>query len=418
MSLKIKTVKSCRVCGSLDLKKVFDLGSLSITGVFIKPTDLDPLRAPICLVFCKKCTFLQVQEEVDPDVMYDSYWYRSGTNNTMKNHLKNVVESALIHASIKNDDYVLDIGCNDGTLLKQYPDFVRKIGVDPSNAINDILDHDVIKVNDYFSAKNVKDYVKGRKVKIITSISMFYDLSDPKSFLNDIFNLLDDSGIWVLEMNYTANMVSDLGFDMISHEHVGYYTLKSFVYLLTDSGLFVNNVSFNKINGGSIRIFCSKKDFRAGIVDETILKEESMGLDRPETFEDLKIKIDDYIKKINEWLQIQVEQGKKIALYGASTRCNTILQYGKIGPDLVYGAAERNPDKYGLVTSGSRIPIFPEKKIREDNPDYFFVGPYYFLEEFIEREDEYLERGGRFFVPLPQPRIIHKVDGKLKVENI
>ncbi len=392
----------CRACGHHLDNAVLSLGDLKLTGVFIKPEDADPPAAPLDLMLCENCGLLQLSEFVEPSELYRAYWYRSGTNQSMRDHLKSIVAEASSIRPLSDGDTVIDIGCNDGTLLSHYPRSVRRIGCDPSNAVDDIDDPSLDVVNDFFSKEAVERALGAvDKAAVITSISMFYDLNDPSAFVRDVSALLRDDGVWLLEMNYTGNIIDRLGFDMISHEHVTYYTLTCFTELVEREGLHVNSVSFNPVNGGSIRIFVSHSDERDETVKDCLLTEGESGMRDPEAFARLELEIDALGRQLVGFLQEVKTSGGRVALYGASTRVNTVLQHFGIGRDLIYCAAERSPGKYGLEMAGSRIPILPEKDVRGENPEYMLIGPYYFLDEFLVREREYLEQGGTFLVALP-----------------
>ena len=235
----------------------------------MKVGEQGPPAVDLNLLICDRCKFVQLDETVETDLLYSNYWYRSGTNQTMTDHLLGVVEAVSSLVPLAAGDIVIDIGCNDGTLLKHYPRTLRRVGVDPSDAILEIGDeNNIIAVNDYFSYENVAKSLGYDKAKIITSISMFYDLDDPSAFVDSIEKSLHEDGVWVVEMNYTGWMLDRLGYDMISHEHVAYYTLSTFETLLKHRSLQVFDISFNEINGGSIRIFVGREKERSSIVQE------------------------------------------------------------------------------------------------------------------------------------------------------
>lgn len=414
MSSPCREISVCRICGSKHLDTVLSLGTQALTGVFRKPEDPGPISTPLDLVLCNDCKFLQLGHTIDPDMMYAEYWYRSGTNQTMIDHLAGVVADVRARVDLKPGDVCINIGCNDGTLLKAYEGTgVSRIGVDPSDAILSITDPTITKVNTYFTGANVAAPLAGRKAKAITSISMFYDLDRPGDFVRDIAAALDPNGIWVVEMNYTGTMIDSLGYDMISHEHVAYYTLRSFERLITPFGLKVLDVSFNPVNGGSIRIFSGHTGTPKPVVAEVSARELADGLENPETYRAYGRRVEAFKTKLVGLLKDIKARGEKVALYGASTRGNTILQHCGITADLTFAAADRNPAKWGLQTSGSKVPIKSEEEVRAVNPAYMLVLPYYFLPEFLSRERPYLDNGGKFIVPLPVLRVISVQNGQL-----
>lgn len=419
MNKNIIELSKCRVCGSEDLELLLSLGNQPLTGVFIKPEDEDPLIAPLDLTICNNCKFVQLAHTIKPELMYSSYWYRSGINKTMKDHLKGVVDDVKQRVVLNQGDICIDIGCNDGTLLANYKnDDINRIGVDPSDAILSIEDSDITKINTFFSKNAVSAALNGRKAKIITSISMFYDIHEPQKFVDEIAEVLDENGAWILEMNYTGNMVLDNGYDMISHEHLAYYTLGVFERLLESTDLFVNDVTHNPINGGSIRLYVGFKNTVSESVKNLRAQEKIDGLDKKETYKNFALNIEKSTKLLAKTIKQIVDKGEKVCIYGASTRGNTILLSSNIDYNFIHSAAERNPLKYGLVTSGTRIPINSEAEVRSLNPEYLLILPYAFLDEFIEREAAYLNSGGKFIVPLPELTIISKINGELKYEII
>jgi NDP-4-keto-2,6-dideoxyhexose 3-C-methyltransferase len=402
----VHDLKTCRICESARISSVLDLGSMSLTGVFPKPNQPDPVTSPLELMICEDCKFVQLRHTVDPGLMYQEYWYRSGTNQTMRDHLKGVVEDVKNHIQLKSGDTVIDIGCNDGTLLSNYDAGIERIGVDPSDAVEMIQDKSVKAVRNFFTAKNVRPVLGMRKAKAITSISMFYDLDRPHDFVADIAACLAPDGIWIVEMNYTGNMITTLGYDMIAQEHVAYYTLRVFERLINKHGLYINDVSFNPINGGSIRFICSFDKKETPAVEEVRKKELSDGLEDVATYKKFGERIDRFKEKITTLLQDIKKRGQRVCAYGASSRGNTILQHCGITRDLVYASADRLPLKVGLETPGSRIPIISEDQARKDAPEYMLVLPYSFINEFVQREKAYLQAGGKFIVPVPEPSVI------------
>ena len=253
-----KKINFCRICGSKKLIKIIDLDNQHIQGSFIKSNLPKPYlkKIPLTLVLCKKCSLVQLLHTTNKDILYKNYWYQSGINKTMHDHLKNLVRDLLNINKKKEKEYnVLDIGCNDGTLLKFYPKKINKYGIDPSQIINKIDKNKINIFRDFFPPK--KNRFKKLKIKfdIITSIAMFYDLDDPNFFVREIKNFLKDEGIWVFELSYLLDMLKLNSFDTICHEHLEYYSLTSLEYLMKKHELKIFKITKNDINGGSIRCY-------------------------------------------------------------------------------------------------------------------------------------------------------------------
>jgi SAM-dependent methyltransferase len=412
---------TCRVCGSKALTKVIDLGEQYLQGSFVKPgKELPPLRKiPAELVRCdptrdeKACGLLQMAHSVPPEILYSAYWYRSGTNNTMRTHLKGIADDASSILS-KPEARVLDIGCNDGTLLGFYPKSYKKFGVDPSDVAQEI-GKDVTVVQDIFPSSELLARLGEQKVDIVTSIAMFYDLEDPIAFSRGIKNILSPVGIWIFEMSYMPTMLKMNSYDTICHEHLEYYSLAVIEYILKAAGMKIFNISVNDINGGSIRCYAThaenfayKKEHFQQNVKALRQEEFDLELDTDKPYRHFQDRINMHKEQLNALLKKLRKEGKRIHLYGASTKGNTILQWCNIDNRMIEMAAERNEDKYGALTLGTDIPIVSEAESRAKNPDYYLVLPWHFKPEFLEREKETLAKGTGFIFPLPEIEVIKR----------
>jgi SAM-dependent methyltransferase len=420
--MHIKTRTTCRVCGSSSLKNVIDLGPQYLQGSFIKPGKEMPStrKIPCTLVRCNPeedenaCGLLQMEHSVPPEILYAAYWYRSGTNNTMRSHLQGIVET-VVPIVRKKDAIVLDIGCNDGTLLNFYPKGVMKYGIDPSDIAQEIKDEDATVVQDIFPSKKLLEVLGSKTLDVITSIAMFYDLENPVEFVKGIKQLLSSKGIWVFEMSYMPDMLRLDSFDTICHEHLEYYSLAVIEIILKKAGMRLFKVSFNDINGGSIRCFATHESNIAydspediQLLNEIRQAEFDMELDTDKPYQGFWERISKLKVELYELLVKLKAEGKKVHIYGASTKGNTILQWCNIDNTMIECAAERNPDKYGAMTLGSNIPIISEAESRAMNPDYYLVLPWHFKAEFIEREKASIEKGIGFIFPLPKIEILKK----------
>lgn len=418
--MHIRTRNTCRVCGSSSLKKVIDLGPQYLQGSFVKPGKEMPStrKIPCTLVRCNPeqdenaCGLLQMEHSVPPEILYASYWYRSGTNNTMRNHLKGITESVV--PLFKNKDVkVLDIGCNDGTLLGYYPESYIKYGCDPSDIAREVKHATVIQ--DIFPSAELTKVLGNTKLDIITSIAMFYDLENPVEFVKNIKEELSEKGVWVVEMSYMPHMLELDSYDTICHEHLEYYSLAVLEKIFSMAGMKAFKVEFNDINGGSIRCLATHAENSLydsvennSFISEVRQKEFDMELDTDKPYAAFEERISKLKSELYGLLMTFKKEGKRVHIYGASTKGNTILQWCGIDNTLIDFAAERNPDKYGARTLGSDIPIISEQESRAMNPDYYLVLPWHFKAEFVEREKATLEKGIGFIFPLPKIEIYKK----------
>lgn len=413
--------KTCRICGSSALTKVIDLGEQYLQGSFIKPgKEMPPLRKISTeLVRCnpmldeKACGLLQTVTSVPPEILYSAYWYRSGTNQTMRDHLSGIATDAMDMVG-NNHSSVLDIGCNDGTLLNNYPSTFEKFGVDPSDVAQEVQDG-VTVIQDIFPSKELSAVLDGKKLDIITSIAMFYDLEDPSAFVRSIKSSLDPEGIWIFEMSYMPSMLKMNSYDTICHEHLEYYSFAVIENMLARNEMKIVKVNFNDINGGSIRCYATHdKNFKYKTKENTesivdIRQQEfDLELDTDKPYENFQKRINEHKEELYSLLKSLKDEGKTIHLYGASTKGNTILQWCGIDNTMVEFAADRNPDKDGATTIGSNIPIISEEKSRAMKPDFYLVLPWHFKEEFLKREKAALETGTGFIFPLPEIEVIKR----------
>jgi len=417
----MRTWTSCRVCNN-PVESVFCLGEQYVSN-FVSPEQPDGPKAPLELVLCGRCGLLQLKHTVPAEAMYKNYWYRSGTNQTMRNALVDIANKAesLIH--LQKEDSVLDVGCNDGTLLASYKtNGIYRIGFDPAEnlAVFSRKVADKLVTGFFESEAFYRDPELSRtRPKVVTTIAMFYDLEDPNRFVADVKKVMHPDGLWVVQMSYLPLMLKQHEFGNICHEHLEYYSLRSFEYLLKLHDFTLVDVELNDVNGGSFRAYVRNCDVAESVFGDTEYREraservralrepeDAMALDKAATYGELALWVQRIKEDVLAFVKDQVGRGKKVYVYGASTKGNTLLQYFGLDCSLITAAAERNPDKWGKVTVGTRIPIVSEEEARAAKPDYFLVLPWHFLEEFQAREKNYLLSGGRFIVPLPHFTLI------------
>lgn len=412
--------RTCRVCGSDSLTPVINLGEQHLQGSFIKEgKELPPQRRIPCeIVRCnpeaddRACGLLQMKHSVPPQILYAAYWYRSGTNDTMRNHLKGIVDGAISLLN-KQNAAVLDIGCNDGTLLKNYPASFTKYGADPSDVAQEVEIENATIVQDVFPSVHLLKTLGAQKIDLITSIAMFYDLEDPIGFCRGIKNLLSEDGIWIYEMSYMPRMLELNSYDTICHEHLEYYSLAVLEKIAKTAELRIFKIEFNAINGGSIRCYAAHAENNKyndaaddRFINDVRQKEFDLELDTDAPYLSFQQRIEREKEALRSLLLDLKTDGKKIHIYGASTKGNTILQFCGIDNRIIDYASERNPDKYGARTLGTNIPIISEADSRALLPDYYLVLPWHFKAEFIERERKMLGKGIGFIFPLPEIEII------------
>jgi len=399
MKQKTKKVKHCLLCKNKKLKEIFSLGNLFVSN-FVKHNNIRKgVKAPLNLLYCKNCSLIQLSHIAPQELMYRRfYWYRSGVTKIMKLALKNIFYESFKHVNLKKNDVILDIGANDGTLLSFYKKKKYKtIGCEPAKNLQPLLKKNChFPIKNFWSKKELnKILVRNnlKKPKIITAIGMFYDLEDPNKFIKDAADSLDQNGIFIAQLMCLKSMIEKNDLGNICHEHIEFYSLKSLKYLFENNGLEIFKIEENDINGGSYRIYCRK--FNKGSIE---LKNENV-LSLMKGF--VKRVKKNRMQTVN-FINKNIKIGKKIFLYGASTKGNTVLQYYGLNQKSIPFAAERSPEKWGKFTIGSGIKIISENLARKLNPDYFFITPWGFVKEFVIREKKWLKRGGKFIIPFPK----------------
>ncbi len=412
--MKYQKIKKCRICECKEFKNIFNFGMMHLLGSFYKKDHKkNKIKLPLELIACKnnRCNLIQLRHNFDKKLLFSSYFYESSTNIMMKKNLDEIAIDFLnIYKNVsKKKNFVLDIGCNDGYLLNNINGF-NKIGVDPSNIEIKKKYKNIKRVFNFFPSNN--SLVNNNKYAGIFSIAMFYDLEDPKHFVNRVKDLLKYNGIWILEVAYTLTTLRRNSFDTVCHEHLEYYSLKNLKYLMKENDLKIFKIKTNDINGGSLRLYITH--------DNNPIYDNLNDTIKIRDFEILENRnIDYFLKKfkrnINELKKETIilvkklrNEGKIIHFYGASTKGNVIIQFYGLHK-FINIAAEVNRNKFNKYTCGTGVKIIDENESLEKKPDYYFVLPWGFLNEFIlNKRHLILKDKIKFIVPLPKLKIINK----------
>jgi hypothetical protein len=406
-------LKNCRSCYSKKLVKVFDLGNQKFSGIF--PKNINQKKVPsgrLSMIHCKNCSLLQLEETFDPNLMYgNNYGYMSSLNSSMLKHLYQKSLDLRKVSDLSRGDIIIDIGSNDGSFLKFFPNKYNLVGIDPTiKKLGKFYRKDITKFPTFFSKEFVEKKFK-KKIKLVTSISMFYDLDNPIKFAEDIYDILDTNGLWHLEQSYMPMMLKNNSYDTICHEHLEYYSLRSIKYIFDKVGFKIVDLNFNEINGGSFALTVAKKSNTKHqeakkLVEWLIKKEELYNYNSISTLKSFFNNVEKHKKIFRDLLLNLKDMKKKVIGYGASTKGNIILQYCNINSSLVPYIGEVNKFKYNRYTPGSKIKIISEKKARDLNPDYLLVLPWHFKNFIIQKEKKILKKNTKLIFPLPDIDII------------
>lgn len=412
----MKTIASCRSCGDSRLDKFLDLGEHYVSD-FRKDYD-KPKKYPLQAVVCEVCKLVQLRHTVPSKEMYhENYGFKSGISDSIKTDLM----SNVVHATryVNKPKNWLDIASNDGTLLSFVPPSVYRVGVDPiTKYCKEAEQHADKIVNGFFSAHYFTDYdgphgeAAYDKFDVITSISCFYDMDDPNEFVGDVKKVLAKNGVWVIQQNYLLDTLNFGAVDNFCFEHLEYYTLLALEPLLERHGLEVMDVFTSPVNGGSIRTLVTHKGQYP--IQDSVEQQRTIELDAELDKVDTYFKFADKAKENLDELRLVINalraENKTIAVLAASTRGATIWQAIELSDKDVLYAVERNEEKVGKRFSAIGIPIVSEEKFHKDRPDYAIIGPWFFSNEIIRREKDYLDAGGMLIMPLPTVEIISSED--------
>lgn len=408
----ISKISKCRVCGNTDLAPVLDLGEQMLTGIFPRDRSAEVTTGPLRLVKCvggdAVCGLLQLEHSYDLEEMYgENYGYRSGLNASMVKHLHAKVARVSRMVDLRAGDLVVDIGSNDSTTLRAYPPDLTLVGVDPTGLkFHSYYPAHVQLIADYFSSRLLKQRFPNRKAKIVTSFSMFYDLENPLHFMREVHEVLADDGVWVFEQSYMPSMLAMNSFDTVCHEHLEYYALKQIQWMAEQVGFRIVDLEFNDVNGGSFSVTVAKGNSNAELVPAVhaaLHAEREEGLDSLAPYLEFAERAARLKEELQTFVRSARADGKTVALLGASTKGNVLLQYCGLNASLISMVGEVNAEKFGAYTPGTWIPIVPESELLASNADYLIVLPWHFRAFFLGTERF---QGRTLVFPLPHIDVV------------
>ncbi len=408
-----KKVEKCRICGNTHLECVLDLGEQMLTGVFPREKGEKVTTGQLHLVKCtggnESCGLLQMEHSYDLAEMYgENYGYRSGLNASMVAHLNNKVKRILGLVELRKGDLIIDIGSNDSTTLQAYPTSgMVLVGVDPTGVkFHSYYPPHIQLIPDFFSSALVKARFPGQKAKVITSFSMFYDLEDPMGFMRQVYDVLADDGVWVFEQSYMPTMLDTNSYDTVCHEHLEFYALRQIKWMADRVGFKILDVEFNDINGGSFSVTVSKSHGDVTVVpsvQEILDDERAKGLDTLVPYWQFAERVVQTKRDLLKFIETARAEGKSVAVLGASTKGNVLLQYCGLTTKEVEYVGEVNPEKFGCFTPGTWIPIIPEQELLAKKPDYMIVLPWHFRKFFTLNKKL---SGMNLVFPLPEVEVV------------
>ena len=407
-------LERCRICKNKKLETILDLGEMPLANAFLDENQLgqEELFYPLRVVWCESCGLLQIDEIVPPEILFSNYVYVSGTSEALRKHFEGLATEVVNDFNLNSESLVVDIGSNDGTLLKEFRKFsVHVIGVEPAVNIAKIAEENGIKtINYFFSEDTAKEIVKETvKADAVTATNVVAHTNDLDDLLKGIAYLLKDEGVFVIEVPYLVDLLDKVEFDTIYHEHLSYFAVRPLKRLFEVHDFKIVNVERVTIHGGTIRVFASKKKSSYKInesVSQLISLEMEKGLTEIAAYRKFAERVEKLKADLVSLLQKLKSENKKVIGYGAAAKGNTLLNYYRVGPDLIEFIADLSPMKQNKFTPGTHIPVYSPERIYDAKPDYMVILAWNFADEIMEQQAEFKEMGGQFIVPVPEVKIV------------
>lgn len=408
----VKKLTSCRVCKDKRLVRVLPFGMTPLANAFLKKSQIDSYEDffPLDVYFCNNCTFLQLGHVVDPVVLFGDYVYVSSTSPFFVRHFEDFAKQSIQRFNLNDKSLVIDIGSNDGILLKPfYKEDIKVLGIEPAAHIAEMARKDGIEVEaEFFSVELAKKIIKKKgKATMVTGTNVFAHINDLDEVIEGVKILLEDTGVFVTESPYLVDFIQKRYFDLVYHEHLSYWAIKPLITLFKRFDMTVVDVEKVEVHGGSIRVYAMKgKHEIKKSVSEFLNLEKKIKLENSKTYLDYANQVLENKRKLMDLLIKLRLAGKKIVGYGAPAKGNTLLNYFKIGPEILDYIVDDSPFKQGLFTPGTHIPVVSAKILESNKPDYILILAWNFASSIMEKYSSFKQKGGKFIIPVPTPKIV------------
>ncbi len=407
-------LERCRICKNKKLEKILNLGKMPLANAFLDKNQISQkeISYPLRVVWCESCGLIQIDEIVPPEVLFKNYIYVSGTSEALRKHFEGLATEVVTNFKLNSESLVIDIGSNDGTLLKEFKKHGLKVlGVEPAVNIAKIAEENGIKtISNFFSVDIAKKIVRENgKAEVITATNVVAHTNDLDGLLKGVSYLLKDDGVFVIEVPYLVDLLENVEFDTIYHEHLSYFAVRPLKKFFGEHDFKIINVERVKIHGGTIRVFVSKKKSRYNIsknVNKLILLEKKKKMHEVTVYKNFAGQVKKLKKDLVSLLQRLKSENKKVIGYGAAAKGNTLLNYYHIGPELIEFIADLNPMKQNKFTPGTNIPVYSPEQIYEAKPDYMLILAWNFADEIMKQQLKFKEMGGKFIILVPEVKIV------------
>lgn len=412
MSAAVKTISRCRICKSESLNEILNLGRVPLANALRKESELgnEEARYPLRVLFCESCKVLQLGETVSPEALFRDYVYFSSYSDEAVENARRNVEELISGRKLRPESLVFEIASNDGYLLQHYKNAgIPVIGIEPAENVAKVAEerHGIRSITEFFSAEVAQKIVDhGSQADVIHANNVLAHVPDAVDFARGIQILLKDGGVGVIEVPYSLLLIEKVEFDTIYHEHFFYHSLHSLCSLFGRAGLIVYDVVRLPIHGGSLRIFVSKMEQVRESVKDMLAFERAKGLDTLQYFQSFAERVTTLKTELLALLVQLKTEGKRISAYGASAKGSTLMNFVGIGSETLEVVYDRSDVKAGLYTPGNALPIRSADQIVADMPDYLLLLSWNFKNEIMAQQRAYIERGGKFIIPVPKPEVV------------
>ena len=403
---------TCRICHSPEIQPVLSLGTTPLADALRQKEQLLQAESkfPLNVAFCPHCSLVQLLETVPPDVLFcQDYPYYSSFSPALLQHSRANAVDLIKSRRLNANSLVVELASNDGYLLKNFVEHgIPVLGIDPAEGPARAAEKVGVPTMCTFFGENLARELSanGKAADVIIGNNVLAHVADLHGFVEGIRILLKEDGVAVIEMPYVKDLVDHCEFDTIYHEHLCYFSVTALDRLFRMHSLFLNNVKRLSIHGGSLRIYVEKKENVSATVRAMLQTEAAEKVDQIDYYRDFARRVEGIRKELQRLLQRLKQQGARIAAYGAAAKGSTLINYSDIGTELVDFVVDRNTHKQGLYMPGQHIPVLAPEALLERNPDYVLLLAWNFAEEILQQQKEYQQRGGRFIIPVPNPRVV------------
>ncbi|MBK9146163.1 MAG: class I SAM-dependent methyltransferase [Candidatus Melainabacteria bacterium] len=406
-------IEYCRGCKSSSLVDILDLGKTPLANSLLQQEDLDSpeFLAPLNLVFCADCSLVQITETVSPEKLFRHYAYFSSFSDTVLENASQIAMRLTDERKLTSESLVMEIASNDGYLLKNYLEQgVPVLGIEPAVNIAEVANESGIEtISEFFGTRLAVELLQnGKLADVIHANNVLAHVPDLKGVVDGMRVVLKPDGIASIEVPYVRDLIDNLEFDTIYHEHLCYFSVSSLKRLFESNSLVLVDVERLPIHGGSLRVFVARRGQPSRRVLELLEEEHKDGVDSVEYYRAFSDRVMELKDALLSMLRSLKDSGKKLAAYGASAKGSTLLNFCGIGGDILDYVVDRSTVKIGLFTPGTRLPILDPEELLLKKPDYVLLLSWNHAEEIIAQQRQFLEQGGKFIVPVPAPGIIDK----------